>query len=191
VPAFRTRGDANLTSDSYPVVPDAVRGRVRWGIGGLGTVVSALTSPWGSALLIGLPAGTLIGTELYDYRRRRRAATGPTPTDSTNSAATLLLPIDSAPTVPLRFDSAPTMPLPTIPDPAAARVQHPTAAEHGGSQKPAGTTSQASPGAPPRSPGTTYQTSPRTYPRSPETYPRPPETYPSSPETYPRYPGNT
>lgn len=74
VPAFRTRGDANLTDDPYPVYPDAIRGRVRWGITGLGTVVSALTSWWGSLLLIGVPAGTLIGTELYDYRRRRTTA---------------------------------------------------------------------------------------------------------------------
>jgi hypothetical protein len=80
VPAFRTRGDANLTADPYPVFPDAARGRVRWGVPGLGTVVSVLTSWWGSILLIGAPAGTLIGTELYDYYRRRRATTtGPPP----------------------------------------------------------------------------------------------------------------
>lgn len=81
VPAFRTRGDANLTDDPYPVYPDAIRGRVRWGVAGLGTVISALTSGWGSVLLIGAPAGTLIGTELYDYYRRRRT-TKPTTSES-------------------------------------------------------------------------------------------------------------
>jgi hypothetical protein len=33
------------------------------------------------------PAGTLIGTELYDYYRRRRAATDPPPADSDLVAA--------------------------------------------------------------------------------------------------------
>jgi len=70
--AFRTRGDANVVDDPFPVSAESVQGRVRWGIPGLGSVVSALSGGWGAALLIGAPAGTLVGTEGYDRWRRRR-----------------------------------------------------------------------------------------------------------------------
>jgi signal peptidase len=70
--AFRTRGDANVSDDPFPVSGESVRGRIRWGIPGLGSVVAALDGGWGAALLIGAPAGTLVGTEGFDVWRRRR-----------------------------------------------------------------------------------------------------------------------
>ncbi len=76
-PVFRTRGDHNAVDDPYPVFPEAVRGRVRWAVPNIGTVVSALDSWWGAALLIGGPATTLAVTEWQEARGRRRSGSQP------------------------------------------------------------------------------------------------------------------
>jgi len=71
-PIWQTQGDANRDPDPYPVHADAVRGRVRWGVPGLGYVVSALTGWRGAVILVGGPLGLLALSEWSSHARHRR-----------------------------------------------------------------------------------------------------------------------
>jgi hypothetical protein len=76
--AFRTRGDANAAMDPAAVPARLVRGKVLWSVSGLGAVLDWLKWPNGFVLLVGVPGGLLIASEL---RRRisitRRAERAP------------------------------------------------------------------------------------------------------------------
>lgn len=73
-PAFQTKGDANGTPDPLPVAAASVRGKVAWGIPGLGGLVTSLHGAPAVVLLVGLPITILVVTEVRD--RRRKATTG-------------------------------------------------------------------------------------------------------------------
>jgi signal peptidase len=68
-PSWQTKGDANRDVDPWPMSASDVRGRVRWGVPGLGLVVSALTGWSGAAVLVGGPLGLLAVSELSHRRR--------------------------------------------------------------------------------------------------------------------------
>src|SRR5262249_21098779 len=68
-PSWQTKGDANRDVDPWPMSASDVRGRVRWGVPGLGLVVSTLTGWTGAAVLVGGPLGLLVVSELRDRRR--------------------------------------------------------------------------------------------------------------------------
>ncbi len=74
-PRWQTQGDANRDPDPWPVSAEDVRGRVRWGVPGLGRVVSALSGWRGAALLIGGPLGLLALSEWSAHVRRRQSRT--------------------------------------------------------------------------------------------------------------------
>jgi len=74
-PSWETQGDANRNVDPWPVSASDVRGRVRWGVPGLGRVVSALDGWTGVVILVGGPLGLLAASELVDQIRRRRVQT--------------------------------------------------------------------------------------------------------------------
>ena len=69
---WATKGDANAESDPAPVSSTAIQGRVRWAIPGLGRVVSGFHGGWAVVLLVGVPLGTLLCTEIAALLRRRR-----------------------------------------------------------------------------------------------------------------------
>jgi signal peptidase I len=71
-PSWQTQGDANREVDPWPVSASDVRGRVRWGVPGLGYVVSPLDGWTGVVVLVGGPLGLLAAVELRDHIRRRR-----------------------------------------------------------------------------------------------------------------------
>jgi len=71
--SWQTQGDANRDPDPWPVAADDVRGRVRWGVPGLGSVVSKLSGWPGAVALVGFPLGLLAVSECSDYMRRRQA----------------------------------------------------------------------------------------------------------------------
>ena len=68
---WQTQGDANFDADPWPVSASDVRGRVRWGIPGLGYVVTAFHGWTGAVILVGGPLGLLALSEVVAYRRRR------------------------------------------------------------------------------------------------------------------------
>jgi signal peptidase len=72
-PRWQTQGDANRDPDPWPVDPADVRGRVRWGIPGLGDVVSAATAWPGAVVLVGGPLGLLAVSELAAHHRSQRS----------------------------------------------------------------------------------------------------------------------
>jgi signal peptidase len=69
---WQTQGDANRDPDPWPVAAEDVRGRVRWGVPGLGSVVSKLSGWRGAAILVGGPLSLLGCSELSVHIRRRR-----------------------------------------------------------------------------------------------------------------------
>ena len=69
-PAFQTKGDANAATDPFPVSAASVRGKVTWAVAGLGGVVSAVQGAPAVLLLVVLPLGILVVTEVLDRRRR-------------------------------------------------------------------------------------------------------------------------
>jgi signal peptidase len=73
-PVWATKGDANAEADPAPVYSTAIRGRVRWAIPKLGRLVSGLHGAGAILLLVGVPFGALLSTEIAALRRRRRAA---------------------------------------------------------------------------------------------------------------------
>lgn len=72
LPTFRTRGDANNTSDPHPVPASAIRGEVRWAIPALGRAIASLSNPHAPTLLFAAPASALVLSELLRWERRRR-----------------------------------------------------------------------------------------------------------------------
>jgi signal peptidase len=76
-PLWQTQGDANRDVDPGGVSASDVRGRVRWGVPGLGFVVSALDGWTGAVILVGGPLGLLAAVELRDYIRRPRLTPDP------------------------------------------------------------------------------------------------------------------
>ena len=73
-PLWQTKGDANRDADPWQVTASDVRGRVRWGVPGLGRVVSTLHGWVGAAVLVGGPLALLAAAEVSDLVRRRRKA---------------------------------------------------------------------------------------------------------------------
>jgi len=71
---FETRGDANLAADPLPVPVASVRGVVAWAIPGLGSVVIAFRGAPAVILLVVMPLGILVVTELDAIRRRLAAS---------------------------------------------------------------------------------------------------------------------
>jgi signal peptidase len=69
---FRTRGDANLAADPFPVSGSALRGRVVWHVPKLGSVLLELRWPRGFIALVGVPGLALLLTEIVRHRRRPR-----------------------------------------------------------------------------------------------------------------------
>lgn len=74
-PAFRTKGDANENADPALVPADSVTGEVWMVIPYLGHVVLFANTPQGIALLVGLPVGSFVLSELYRFTQAE------TPTD--------------------------------------------------------------------------------------------------------------
>jgi len=97
-PVWQTKGDANRDADPWHVAAADVRGRVRWGVPGLGWVVSTFHGWTGAATLVGGPLGLLAVAEVSDLvRRRRRAvlnAAEVRSTDTPTLTITLSLPQD-------------------------------------------------------------------------------------------------
>jgi len=75
--AFITQGDANATRDPFPVPARNVRGEVLWHVAGLGTVLNYLQWPTSFVLLVVIPGGVLLLSEVRS-RLRRREDPGPT-----------------------------------------------------------------------------------------------------------------
>jgi signal peptidase len=69
---WQTQGDANRDPDPWPISAEDVCGRVRWGVPGLGSVVSKLSGWRGAVALVGVPLGLLAASECSDYVRRRK-----------------------------------------------------------------------------------------------------------------------
>jgi signal peptidase len=74
---WETKGDANRASDSRPVPVASVRGVVGWSIPWLGTLVTTVRGVPAFLLLVALPLGILVVTELASWRRRQRVAVTP------------------------------------------------------------------------------------------------------------------
>jgi signal peptidase len=72
--AFWTQGDANAARDPVPVPARMVRGKVKWQVTGLGTLLTWLRWPRSGLLLVVVPAALLVATEWRDRRRRRPTA---------------------------------------------------------------------------------------------------------------------
>ena len=70
---FETQGDANAAPDGHAVPARGVRGRVRWSVVGLGSLVSWLGQGNVGLGLLTLPLGALALSELGGMRERRRA----------------------------------------------------------------------------------------------------------------------
>jgi signal peptidase I len=77
-PLWQTKGDANRDEDPWHVAASDIRGRVRWGVPGLGWVVATFHGWAGASILVGGPLALLAVAEVSDVvRRRRRAARSP------------------------------------------------------------------------------------------------------------------
>ena len=87
-PLWQTKGDANRDADPWHVAASDVRGRVRWGVPGLGWVVSTFHGWAGAAILVGGPLALLAVAEVSDLVRRRRT------NDPPSLTITLWLPQD-------------------------------------------------------------------------------------------------
>lgn len=74
---FRTQGDANDQPDPLPVDNRMIRGRVRWGIAGLGRAALILRWPVNALVFMGVPALLLLATELMRWRPRARLGVRP------------------------------------------------------------------------------------------------------------------
>lgn len=70
--AFTTKGDANEEADPGPVTPDRLVGRVTLVVPVIGYVVQFVDTPLGFGLLVALPFGLLVVTELYSLGRAAR-----------------------------------------------------------------------------------------------------------------------
>jgi signal peptidase len=73
---YETQGDANLRPDPLPVPITSVSGVVGWSVPRLWTVVATLAGPPAILLLVVLPLGLLLITEIAGYRRRRAGPRG-------------------------------------------------------------------------------------------------------------------
>jgi len=71
---FRTQGDANATPDPNLVAEGSVFGKVVFNIPMIGFLIHYSTSPWGKALLFGLPAVALGLREVIKIGRHFRQA---------------------------------------------------------------------------------------------------------------------
>jgi len=72
--AFVTQGDANASRDPFPVPARNVRGQVLWHVTGLGSVMDYLQWPRSFLLLVVLPVGLLLLSELRSRLRPRHDA---------------------------------------------------------------------------------------------------------------------
>jgi signal peptidase len=70
--SFTTKGDANEEADPEPVTPDRLVGRVTFIVPVIGYVVQFVDTPLGFGLLVVLPFGLLVVTELYSLGRTAR-----------------------------------------------------------------------------------------------------------------------
>jgi len=68
---FETKGDANLTPDSWLVASHDINGRLVWQARHVGVMVRALATPLGPVLLIGVPLAGLLLSEVAGLRNRR------------------------------------------------------------------------------------------------------------------------
>jgi signal peptidase len=73
-PLWQTKGDANRDADPWHVAASDIRGRVRWGVPGLGWVVSTFQGWAGAAILVGGPLVLLAVAEASEVVRSRRKA---------------------------------------------------------------------------------------------------------------------
>jgi signal peptidase len=71
--SFRTQGDANGRPDPALVTASEVRGRVRWAVPRLATLLTWLQWPRNVLLLVVTPAVVLIAGEVRAWRRRAAA----------------------------------------------------------------------------------------------------------------------
>lgn len=91
--AFVTKGDANEERDPQPVPAESVVGRVAITIPLIGYVIQFADTPLGFGLLVAVPFGLLVVTELYDLVRGRddesggAAGAGPRGDDSRGDGA--------------------------------------------------------------------------------------------------------
>jgi hypothetical protein len=92
-PLWQTKGDANQDADPWHVAAADMRGRVRWGVPGLGRVVSTFHSWAGASILVGGPLALLAVAGVSDLVRRRRKATR-SPADLPSLTITICLPQD-------------------------------------------------------------------------------------------------
>lgn len=67
--AFVTQGDANNVADMEPVLPAEIAGRVWLEIPYIGYLLSWVRSPWGFALVVGVPATLLVYEQFVRIRR--------------------------------------------------------------------------------------------------------------------------
>ncbi|MFB6109191.1 MAG: signal peptidase I [Haloplanus sp.] len=87
-PTFVTKGDANEERDPEPVPPEAVVGRVTMTIPYLGYVAHFAQTALGTVLLVGVPMGLLVLSELWNIATGGRTETDETAPDQTPAAAT-------------------------------------------------------------------------------------------------------
>jgi signal peptidase len=85
-PHWQTKGDANREADPIPIQASAVQGVVAWSIPGLGSLVGVLRGAPAVVLLVGLPLGLLLVTEVRD-RRQRPVRAGPSDAESSMEGA--------------------------------------------------------------------------------------------------------
>lgn len=89
--AFRTKGDANDAPDPAPVPAERVTGEVWFVIPYVGHVVLFANTPTGLGVLVGLPVGAFLLTELYAFARGEStddAADGATDEPAADAAVT-------------------------------------------------------------------------------------------------------
>ncbi len=72
---YTTKGDNNDSADDVPVAKTAVKGTVLFSVPQLGYVLTFAKRPAGFAVLVGVPAAWIIGSELRDIVRALRERT--------------------------------------------------------------------------------------------------------------------
>ncbi len=94
--AFVTKGDANEDADAGAVTPDQVVGKVVLTLPYLGHVVAFVNSPVGFGVLVVLPIGLLILTEVGDVVLESRAARASDTEQETAAAGSEVAPDEHA-----------------------------------------------------------------------------------------------